>query len=289
MPHCFTPDAFYTGKNVCSRNLFYQRASHHKTFSRRLIGLQTATLDTTQTTSTYPSAAILNSYLQQPIFSKFFKAAILSSYLQQSSCYCWVGGHLATFGVGGHLATVRISGHLATAGGCGHLATVVVGGHLAKFGLWVSYLISFCCCQGWWSAIPHHKNPFRLVVFEEKKNESGFLSSNFSVACKTSSNSLRHRSSTGPRAPEPHRLSSFMTEWLVGHLSAPTQEISLQDVSTFLPAVFVRWENPGAFGNNFGKNTPTIEHSFLPLIPRPRSSAPLHRCDELNRPFPASP
>lgn len=174
MPHCFTPDAFYTGKNVCSRNLFYQRASHHKTFSRRLIGLQTATLDTTQTTSTYPSAAILNSYLQQPIFSKFFKAAILSSYLQQSSCYCWVGGHLATFGVGGHLATVRISGHLATAGGCGHLATVVVGGHLAKFGLWVSYLISFCCCQGWWSAIPHHKNPFRLVVFEEKKKRIRF-------------------------------------------------------------------------------------------------------------------
>lgn len=145
------------------------------------------------------------------ILSRFFNAAILSSYLQQSSCYCWVGGHLATFGVGGHLATVRISGHLATAGGCGHLATVVVGGHLAKFGLWVSYLISFCCCQGWWSAIPHHKNPFRLGVFEEKKNESCFLSSNFSVACKTSSSSLRHRSSTGPRAPEPHRLSSFMT------------------------------------------------------------------------------
>ena len=149
---------------------------------------------------------------------------MLSSYLQQSSCYCWVGGHLGTFGVGGHLATVRISGHLATVGGCGHLATVLVGGHLAKFGLSVSNLISFCCCQGWWSAIPHHKkgssmehllwkNPLSPRSFRRKKKQqwSCFLSSNFSVACKTSSNSLRHRSSTGPRAPEPHRLSSFMT------------------------------------------------------------------------------
>ncbi len=130
------------------------------------------------------------------ILSRCLKAAILSSYLQQSSCYCWVGGHLATVGVGGHLATIRVCGHLATVGVCGHLATVVAGCHLATIGVGGQLFDIILLLSGLVVSYFTFKKPKKIIIYGTPSLKEPL--SQYSSGKKTPTNEPRKKPSYFP-------------------------------------------------------------------------------------------